>query len=599
MSVLTGGPRHFSAAVVLFCLAVTLGSCERSSYEPGALSPGQWEEGEFERYWDLSYAEHEEVSDVASASGLIVATSHPLATRVGLHVLRAGGSAADAVLTQAMAEIVLHGGGATSFAGVMDLLYFENATGTVHWLDAGWNTVAEELEPWTIPPQGTPSGRTALVPGFMAGVEAAHTRFGNLPFGALFEPAIYIAEEGFPLGETLAGMMAGRREVLSRLSETEAVFLDEDGSFLEAGDHFRQPALAGTLHGIAEQGASYMYQGDWAKKFVDVVQREGGKLSLYDLDRYEAVWRTPHEVAYGDHQVYTPDVDLHRLLSLADAAEVGSLPHFSQSAEALDRMVRAYSTHWVGTLPDSVVEEEFPDFQSWWGGSPPDREDARALWEHIRSSDWPVTAGRPPEVQHSASIIAVDADGNIAVLLHTINTVVWGTTGIFIDGVSISDVGGIWGPYWEVLDTEPGDRLGESFPIAVATRDGVPVLASGSVNHTLLVTFQAVTSVIDHGMTAAEAARMPYFFGPAGSMDGESPWTFYQTVGLIGDGFSVTAVDGMREKGFEILEIPAFDYASPSVMSGISWIGATFHPAQGLYRSGVTPDCCGGWALAN
>jgi hypothetical protein len=100
-------------------------------------------------------------------------------------------------------------------------------------------------------------------------------------------------------------------------------------------------------------------------------------------------------------------------------------------------------------------------------------------------------------------------------------------------------------------------------------------------------------------MTAGEAARMPYFFGPAGPMGGSSPWAFYQTIGLIGDGFSTEAIDAMRERGFQILEIPAFDYASPSVQAGISWIGATFHAEDGVYRSGVTPDCCGGWALAN
>jgi gamma-glutamyltranspeptidase/glutathione hydrolase len=512
---------------------------------------------------------------------------------VGLEALNAGGSAVDAALTQSLVESVLNGGCCTSFAGVLGLLYYEAATGQVHWLDAGWNTVLGEDEPETIQ-RGEPSGRSAFVPGYMAGVEEAHARFGRLPFAALFEPAIYFAENGFEVGPNLAAFIKMREPVLSRLPETRAVFSKEDGSLLTEGDRFIQPALARTLRGVAQEGADYMYGGPWAEKLVEIVQREGGKMTLDDLARYEAVWRRPLSGTYGDYEIHTPDPSILRLLFVAEAADIGELPHLSRSAEALSRMTRIYSLSALANWPDSAVQEELPGFDLSRSAPPPSKEIARALWEYIRSEDWPIRAGVDVEPAHSASVVAVDAEGNIAVVLHTINTVFWGTTGIFVDGVSISDIGSIWGPFWSLLDIKPGERLPGHAPLLIATQDGVPALASGAVNNTMLATFQAVVSVLDHGMTPGEAGSVPFFYGPVGPMTEEPSWAYFRTVGLPTVGFPDEVVDGMKERGFAIREIPL---PPASGLSALSWIGVSYDPGQGLYRGGTTQACCGGWAI--
>jgi gamma-glutamyltranspeptidase/glutathione hydrolase len=106
--------------------------------------------------------------------------------------------------------------------------------------------VQDEDDPATIPPNAgpdaKPSGRSALVPGFMAGVEAAHRRFGKLPFAKLFEPAIYYAENGFKLHAIHGSMLAKREAVLTRLPETRRVFTREDGKLYRLGDRFAQPS---------------------------------------------------------------------------------------------------------------------------------------------------------------------------------------------------------------------------------------------------------------------------------------------------------------------------------------------------------------------
>src|SRR5690606_18086791 len=104
---------------------------------------------------------------------------------------------------------------------------------------------SEELDPASIPGGSVPSGRTALVPGLPALVQAAHERFGRVPFERLFEPAIAHAEGGLIVSELLAALFASRAAVLTRLEATAAVYAPS-GQLPALGSVFRQPALAET-----------------------------------------------------------------------------------------------------------------------------------------------------------------------------------------------------------------------------------------------------------------------------------------------------------------------------------------------------------------
>ena len=202
----------------------------------------------------------------------IVSTTGPVAIRAGLDAMRRGGTAADAVLTTALAQIVLAGGSWVSFAGRMTMVYYDAETGAVYAMNACYDAPLNENDPLSIPRSGTPSGRSVLVPGFMAGVQEMHDRHGALPFKELFDPAIKLAEEGFKLDGGMGRLIANRENVLRRLPDTRAVFVKDNGDFYKTGDLFRQPVLAETLHNVAEHGAAYMYTGPWAEHFVDVVQ---------------------------------------------------------------------------------------------------------------------------------------------------------------------------------------------------------------------------------------------------------------------------------------------------------------------------------------
>src|SRR4030095_16141353 len=311
----------------------------------GKMSPDAWPPGVLEKYWRLQRDFQRPHPAVESSKGMVAVTHDAISARIVFEALQQGGSAADASLATSLAQIALDAGAPTSYAGILTMVYYDAASKKVYSLNAGYNTVLEEKDPLTIPGGGKPSGRTALVPGFFAGVQAAHDRFGKLPFASLFDPAIYLAEKGFVVDPVL-GWINMRKDVLSRLPETKRVFTKQDGEFYKAGDVFKQPQLAETLRKIAAQGTDYIYQGEWAKKLVAAVQSEGGKMTLADLKAYRPTWSEPLQTSYHGYQVYSlglpsiggiNTIEAFNLLEVADLKQHG---HYTASPETLYEFIR-------------------------------------------------------------------------------------------------------------------------------------------------------------------------------------------------------------------------------------------------------------------
>ncbi len=268
------------------------------------ISPGKWPAAERER------AEKQEAAgwaptaarSISSKNGVVSAIASPIAVQAGVMVLREGGTAADAAATVALTEITAQLGSVVSYAGIMTLVYYDAKTNKVYSLDAGYNSYRNETEPKTIPvadmgpmnaaiqaargkdtsgptaASAKSKGRETLVPGFMAGIEAMHKRFGRLSFSDLFEPAIWYAERGVIVNPPLSGCFQLRHKFLARTPEGEQ-FLKQAGTDRpRSGGRFVQAELAGTLRAVANQGSRYMYTGPWAHDFrEDRPAREGGR----------------------------------------------------------------------------------------------------------------------------------------------------------------------------------------------------------------------------------------------------------------------------------------------------------------------------------
>jgi len=148
------------------------------------------------------------------------------------------------------------------YAGILTMVYYAAAGKKVYSLNAGFNTPRLENDPLSIPGMGSHSGRTALVPGFFAGAQAAHARFGKLPFASLFDPAIYLAQNGFMIDREIGKQISLQKSFITRLAESKQVFTKANGELYKEGDLFKQPRLAETLRKVATQGAAYIYQGE-------------------------------------------------------------------------------------------------------------------------------------------------------------------------------------------------------------------------------------------------------------------------------------------------------------------------------------------------
>lgn len=352
-----------------------------------------WTKDEFKMYLELNENWDRSIPLVHGKNCMIAGTTNALAVHAGMEILKQGGSAVDAALVTAIDQIVFSGGSWNSFAGIMTLVYYDKKTERVYSLNAGYNLPLEEKDPLSIPPMGVPSGRTALIPGFIAGVKSAHDKFGLLPFEKLFDSAIHFAENGFQLDSALAHIIHSRKEVLTRLDETKNIFTNEQGQLISQKVLFKQPQLANTLKKIAHEGPDYIYKGDWAKKFVAAVQNEGGRVSLEDLKSYQTIWEEPTHGAYKDYHIFAPGssgaggVKIMRMLYLLEKSQPSQYGHYTRSAEALYQLIQI------------------------------SRKDS----------------------SHSDGIVVVDQMGNIATIVHTSNIVNWGTTGIFVEGISVPD----------------------------------------------------------------------------------------------------------------------------------------------------------------
>ena len=473
-------------------------------------------------------------TEAIAGRGMVTGTTGSAAVEAGVDMLRQGGSAADAVAAAALAQICLAAGSWVSYAGIYTMVYFEASTGKIHNLNAGFNTIQAEDDPQGIPGpkledlgkgglsafQYEASGRTALTPGFMAGIEATHRRFGKLPLQAIFDPAIRYAEEGFAWTAGHAQQYAFRSSVLSRLPHTREIFAKADGSTYGAGENFRQPALARTLRRAATEGIrEYLYCGEWAEALVAAVSADGGRMTMADLRDYEVIWSEPTHASYHGYDIYSHGlpaaggVCLSEAMNLAELSGLSSKGRYSDSPEALFWLAQIVKPAFaLGSVPtgdeadlQAAIHSLGIDLSL---SSRLKKSTSAALWDAIKSGRLP-GIGTPPAVPaHSDSVVAIDQWGNMAAVVHSINTVSWGSTGIFVEGISIPDSASF--QQHAVAATGAGRRLADPTNPGLVLRNGKPVMAFGSIGAGLHIrTVGSLIAVLDYGLTPQQAINEP------------------------------------------------------------------------------------------
>jgi len=457
-----------------------------------------------------------------------VAMPDEYGARVAEEVLRAGGNAVDAAIAAGFALAVTYpeagniGGGGFMLVHMdgesIFLDYREVAPLAAHpdmYLDAEGKLIRG----------ATLVGHLASgVPGTVAGMWAAHQRYGTLPWEDLVTPAAQLARDGFVVPEALG---AGMKSLDFILGAPQTNFDDYFGD-MTAGELFRQPELAKTLERIAEQGPADFYEGVTADLIVAEMERGGGLITHEDLEQYEALWREPLRTEWRGYELLAAPPPssggfaVIQLLKMKDylAHLFEDLPHNSP----------AY-IHLVAEMEKRV----FADRAEYLGD--PDFVDTRIA--ELISEDY--IARRASEVNpHGISTLEdsppglespdtthysiVDQWGNAVANTYTLNlsfgsrVVVEGAGFLLNDEMDdfsakpgVANTYGVVG--FKANEIQPRKRMLSSMSPTMLLKDGEVELVIGTPGGTTIFTsvFQGIVNILDYGMSPLEAAGATRF----------------------------------------------------------------------------------------
>lgn len=223
-----------------------------------------------------------------------MAAANPLAVQAGLDILNQGGNAIDAAIAvQTLLGLVEPQ--SSGLGGGAFLMYYERSTGRISAYNGRETAPAGATPDMFLDERGNTvpfatavrSGRSTGVPGVMSMLEEAHKQFGALPWNTLFAPATRLAYDGFKVSPRLSRFIS-MRSPLPSTPDIETLFSRPDGSPLQTGDLFRNPAYGRTLEALAAQGSRALYEGPIAQRIAQRTNEPplGGSMTTDDLVKY-------------------------------------------------------------------------------------------------------------------------------------------------------------------------------------------------------------------------------------------------------------------------------------------------------------------------
>jgi gamma-glutamyltranspeptidase / glutathione hydrolase len=241
--------------------------------------------------------------------GGAVAAEEETAARVGIDILKKGGTATDAAVATAFAlAVTWPEAGNLGGGGFWLSREAKGRTFVVDYRETAPRNARRDLYtrpgPGGAPPSSTEGPLASGVPGSVAGLAAAHRRGGHLAWKDLLEPAIRLARDGFTMTENISRSIDHEKDRLAKDPETARIFLP-GGAPPVPGTLFKQPDLAATLTAIRDRGEDGFYRGELARRIEAGQTRQGGLVSRGDLARYEAKVRVPLRFRFAGYDVYT------------------------------------------------------------------------------------------------------------------------------------------------------------------------------------------------------------------------------------------------------------------------------------------------------
>ena len=466
-------------------------------------------------------------------NGAVVSVD-PLASSVGVEILKKGGNAVDAAVATGLALAVTWPGAGNLGGGGFMLIYLAGKR-QVTAIDYREKAPEKSTQRMFLDPNGEVDpgkadvGQLVIgVPGTVRGFWEASRHYGNLNWPTLVEPALRLARDGFVVDEVLARSLRGQARWMDQFAEFGRDFRKPDGRYYEAGETLKQPDLAWTLQLIHDQGADAFYKGEIAKKTVDDLQANGGIVTLKDLANYTARIRHPVRGTYRGYEIIgmppsssggTTVIQMLNILEGYDLSETKrrapSTIHLLAETMRLGFYTRAKylgDTDFVRVDLEQLTSKPF----------------ARSLREkinrtHATSS---LSLGRDivtrPEGTNTTHFSVVDAQGNAVANTYTLedlygSRVIAKGTGFLLNNEmhdfnlnpGITDTKGLIGTKPNLI--EPGKRMLSSMTPVIVLKGGKPFLVTGSPGGRTIINtvLQVIVNVIDFKMDIQSAVDEP------------------------------------------------------------------------------------------
>jgi gamma-glutamyltranspeptidase / glutathione hydrolase len=531
-------------------------------------------------------------------NGMVV-SAHPLASKVGLDILKKGGNAIDAaVAVQFALAVVYPNAGNIGGGGFMVYRSKDGQTATLDYrekapvkasrdmyLDSAGNAIADK----------SLSGHLAAgVPGSVDGMAKAHQKYGKLSWAEVVQPALDLARKGFPLTEKQAGELNRNKQEFIRYNPGKTYFINS-GQW-NAGDLLVQEDLAKTLELIRDKGREGFYAGQVADYIVAEMQAGGGIMTKEDLKNYQSAWRTPIVGNYKGYKIITmppPSSGGIALLQLLHSVEPYPLKRWGFNSDSTVQLIveaerRVYA--------DRATHLGDPDFYK-----VPQQQLLTANYTFSRMKDFnwnkatlssDVKAGdaTPKESDQTTHFSIVDRDGNAVSITTTLNNS-YGSK-VFVQGAGFllndemddfsvkpgtPNMYGLVGG--EANSIAPNKRMLSSMTPTIVEKNGDLFMVVGTPGGSTIITsvFQTIINVIEFDKSMQSAVDAKKF---------HHQW-LPDEVAVEKDALDSLTKARLQQKGYKITE-----------RSPIGRVDAILKTKWGYYQGGADPrgdDNAMGW----
>lgn len=473
---------------------------------------------------------------VTSPTGLVtdkamVVSAREEASAIGVEIIKKGGNAFDAMVATELALAVSYpqagniGGG-----GFMVYRKANGETGALDYREKAPLAATKDMfldkNGNVIKGKSTATALASGVPGTIAGIFEAHKKFGKLPIADILTPVIALAERGVIVTERQARSLANYRAVFIKTNGINSLFSKE----YKAGDTIKYPALAATLKRIAKNGQSEFYKGETAQKLIAFLNKKDGNMTLDDLKKYQAKWRTPITFQYKDLKITSMSppssggICLNQIMKMIEPYPISQMGHNSLKAVQLiteaERRAYADRNFFLGD----------PDFVKL-----PLKELVAPAYINERMSDFSFNkASKSSDIAHgkikgyestqTTHYSIVDPDGNAVSVTTTLNDnygskIYCDELGFFLNNQmddfsakpGVPNLYGLTGT--EANSIAPEKRMLSSMTPTIVEKNGKLYMVVGTPGGSTIITsvLQTILNVYEFNLSMQEAVDAPRF----------------------------------------------------------------------------------------